>query len=196
MKKVISNLILNTFYLIALFSSSILFGQTTMKINKSNFRIDGTSTFHDWYMATEKSSGTANITFNPNGSIKSIDAISLTIAAKDLKSGEGSIMDKNAYKAMKAEANPSIIFKGNSTSISTNDGINYTFNLKGTLAMSGATKNIELVAYGKINPDKSLTVNGSKNLDITEWTMKPPVFMGVMKTGKDVVLKFNTTLVK
>ncbi len=195
MKKMV---LISKFFLVwvLMFSFGAAMGQTTMKINKSNFRIDGTSTFHDWYMSTEKCSGSASVVFNTNGSIKSISNIVISMVAKDLKSGEGSIMDKNACKAMNAAANPNIIFKGNTTSLSSNDGLNYTFNVKGELAMGGTTKTIDMVVYGKLNADKSLTVNGSKDLDMKQWGMKPPVFMGVMKTGKDVVLKFNTTLVQ
>jgi len=48
-----------------------------------------------------------------------------------------------------------------------------------------------------VNADNTITVSGEKKLAMTDYEMKPPSFMmGTVKTGNDVVLKYNITLSK
>ena len=166
--------------------------QSKMNVIKSGFEVDGTSTLHDWTMKTTKSTGSAVFTFSGN-KVTDIKNAQITIKVNDLKS-HSSGLDKNAYNAMKASANPQIVYNASDISVSSSDGTNYTVKLNGRLTMGGSTKPLELTGTGKLNSDKSFSFSGSKKIDMTVWGVKPPSFMmGAMKTGKDVTIKYSAT---
>ncbi|MDE3145658.1 MAG: YceI family protein, partial [Bacteroidota bacterium] len=67
----------------------------------------------------------------------------------------------------------------------------------GKLTIAGTTNNAEVIASYKLNADKSITVSGNKKISMKDFKMEPPTFMmGTIKTGNDIVLKFNLTLKK
>lgn len=167
-----------------------VFTQTKWNIVKSNIEVDGTSTLHDWEMKTLKATGSAVFVFNGN-KISAIQNAQLIVKVNDLKS-ESSGLDKNAYNAMNASANPQIIFTSSDVNLVSSDGINYSLKLSGKLSMSGVTKALDLTGTGKLNSDKSFSFSGSKKIDMTLWGIKPPSFMmGAMKTGKEIIIKYT-----
>ena len=167
-----------------------VFSQTKWNIVKSNIEVDGTSTLHDWEMKTLKATGSAVFVFNGN-KISAIQNAQLIVKVNDLKS-ESSGLDKNAYNAMNASANPQIIFTSSDVNLVSSDGINYSLKLSGKLSMSGVTKALDLTGTGKFNSDKSFSFSGSKKIDMTLWGIKPPSFMmGAMKTGKEIIIKYT-----
>lgn len=167
-----------------------VFSQTKWNIVKSNIEVDGTSTLHDWEMKTLKATGSAAFVFNGN-KISAIQNAQLIVKVNDLKS-ESSGLDKNAYNAMNASANPQIIFTSSDVNLVSSDGINYSLKLSGKLSMSGVTKALDLTGTGKLNSDKSFSFSGSKKIDMTLWGIKPPSFMmGAMKTGKEIIIKYT-----
>ena len=160
--------------------------------NDLNLLISGTSTLHDWDMKAAKGECDALFTFNAAGDIVGLTGLSVSVPAEALKS-EHSGMDKNAYKALKTDKAPNITFKLASATITANNTIKCT----GKLTIAGATREAEIIATYKLNSDKSITVTGKKNISMKDFSMEPPTFMmGTIKTGNDIVLKFDLTLRK
>ena len=157
-----------------------------------NLLVSGTSTLHDWDMKEAKGECNAVFTFNPAGQITGLSSLSFVAPAEGLKS-EHSGMDKNAYKALKTTANPNISFSLTSATVGT-DGV---IKCQGKLTIAGVTQNTDLIGNYKINADKSITVMGKKNISMKDFKMEPPTFMmGTIKTGNDIVLKFDVSLRK
>ncbi len=183
--------------LLLLFTCSITFAQTNYSI-KNNIRVSvsGTSSLHDWVMQSSKGTGTATFTFNTDGSIKSFATLSFTIATDNLKS-DNSGLDKAAYKALKKDANSNISFVAATGTVSTTNGGNYIINCAGKLTIAGATKDIALSTTLKLNTDKSITVSGSKVINMKDFGIDPPTAMlGMIKAGKEVIIQFEVTLQK
>jgi YceI-like domain len=158
--------------------------------------ISGTSTLHDWDMKSAKGTCTAAFTFNNAGKLTGLSALSFSTPANSLKSDHSS-MDKNAYKALKTDKSPVITYTLNAGSVAPAAAGMNTILCKGKLTIAGATVNEEVAALGTLNSDGTITVTGSSKISMKDFNMEPPTFMmGTIKTGNDVVLKFNITLKK
>lgn len=158
--------------------------------------VSGTSTLHDWDMKSAKGDCAVAFATNASGALTSLTSLQFSTRTEFLKSDK-SAMDKNAYKALKAEANPVISFTASSGAVSGSEVAGYQIKSTGKLTIAGATRDEEVVAFCKVNPDKSITVTGSTKISMKDFGMTPPSFMmGTIKTGNDVVLKFNLTLKK
>jgi hypothetical protein len=192
-------LIKKIFYTVLLFQMAgfTSFGQIKYGIKDNvNLIINGTSTLHDWDMKSSKGSGDATFVFGSDGHITGCTSLFFTTPVKDLKS-EHSGLDKNAYKALKTDKNPNILFVASHIVISAGAANSYNLKCTGKLTVAGVAKETDLVAIIKLNPDKSMVVSGTKSINMVEWSVEPPSFMfGAMKTGKDIILKFDVTINK
>ena len=167
-------------------------------VTKDNFKlvVSGTSTMHDWDMKTSTGNCDAIINVDGSGKLIGISKMNFKTQCKSLVSGKGS-MDKNAYKALKADKIPEITAVLSSAEISTNDGKIYTAKCKIKLTIAGFTQETSLNGQIKDNGNNTITVTGEKKISMKEFEMDPPSFMlGAVKTGNDVILKFDITLVK
>ena len=158
--------------------------------------VSGTSTLHDWKMKTSKGEVNATFTLSTNGQVTAFNFLSFSTPAESIKS-EHTAMDKNAYKALKTDKNPSINYTLTTATITTIDAATYSVKGVGKLTIAGITKDAELVATCKVNADKSISVSGTKKISMKDFNIDPPSFMmGTIKTGNDIVLKFDLTINK
>ena len=173
------------------------YSQTKYSIKDNmNLTINGTSSMHDWDMVSDKGSGDATFLFGSDGKISGCSSLFFTTQVKNLKS-KHSGLDKNAYKALKADKNPNISFVASHINISAGQANTYTLKCTGKLTVAGVAKETDLLATLKMNPDKSIVVTGTKTINMVEWSVEPPSFMfGAMKTGKDITLKYDVTINK
>jgi uncharacterized protein YlzI (FlbEa/FlbD family) len=164
--------------------------------NSASLTVSGTSTLHDWDMKSAQGNCEATITLNAAGALTALNGLSFSTNTAELKSGKGA-MDKNAYKALKADKNPTITYVAATSTVSLISGTDYLVKTVGKLTIAGTTLDAEVTANCKVHPDKTVTVMGSKKLSMKEFGMVPPSFMmGTIKTGNDVTLKFDFTLSK
>lgn len=168
------------------------FAQTkTLVVSGINLKVNGTSTLHDWEMKATSGTCTADLTFSPSGQVATIPELSYTVPVNSLKS-EHTGMDDNAYKALKAKANPNITLKLTSSSVAADGSIK----AQGQLTIAGVTKVVDLTAKATTtNGGKSVAIKGSKALNMTDFGVTPPSFMmGAMKTGNAVTITYEFTL--
>lgn len=164
--------------------------------NSASLTVSGTSTLHDWDMKSAQGNCEATITLNAAGALTALNGLSFSTNTAELKSGKGA-MDKNAYKALKTDKNPTITYVAATSTVSLISGTDYLVKTVGKLTIAGTTLDAEVTANCKVHPDKTVTVMGSKKLSMKEFGMVPPSFMmGTIKTGNDVTLKFDFTLSK
>jgi hypothetical protein len=183
-------LFLLSYQLLSLMSSA----QVHFTGNSVDLVVSGTSTLHDWSMKSVNAECNALFIVNPSGSITGVQTMTFSTPAIGLKS-EHSGMDNNAYKALKTDKNPTINYT--LTSASVVPGANGTTTVKctGNLSIAGTTKEEEIVATCKPNADNTITVTGTRKINMPEFSIAPPTFMlGAVKTGSDVVITFTMLL--
>jgi hypothetical protein len=123
------------------------------------------------------------------GAVKSVV---LTIPVEAMKS-EKDGLDKNMYKALKAAANPNIVFRLTSPAVATtSEGA--TFHLAGELELAGQSQTVEVEVRASQTPG-GIVLEGSKALLMSDFGIKPPtMFLGTLKTADRVVVEWRLVL--
>lgn len=157
-----------------------------------NTLIEGTSNIHDWELISPKASCTMQLTIDAAGKLTAISGVQYVIQVNTLKSKHGSQMDNNAYKAMDAEDHPTIRFTGTS-GIVKSSGVNaYMVTVPGKLNISSGTRDVVLTATLKLNPDRSVSIDGAQKLKTTDYNVKAiSIMLGAIKTSPDVTIKYS-----
>ncbi|MEO8413996.1 MAG: YceI family protein [Ginsengibacter sp.] len=155
--------------------------------------IEGTSNIHDWDMKSDKGTCAGVFDISNSGSLTGMSVLNFSVPAESLKS-EHTSMDNNTYKALNTKKYSSINFTAASATVKS-DGSGYILTAKGKLTISGVTKDVVLTAKGVVNADMSITYTGSYQLKMTDYNVQPPSIMfGAIKTGNNLVVKFNLLL--
>lgn len=158
--------------------------------NDFNLSIAGTSTMHDWDMKTSKIACNATFTFYEDGELGGLTLLNFTMPAESLKS-ERSGLDAVAYKALKTKQYPTITFNLIKATVSKQGTV---IACTGSLTVAGETRDVDLVAAAKVNKDRSITIRGSKQIDMRDFEIDPPSFLfGKFTTGEIVTINFDLT---
>jgi hypothetical protein len=163
----------------------------SFKVKNYKMTVQGTSSLHDWESVVEKVDCKGSYTLDGN-TLEDVKDVVVKIPVTSIKSTKGKIMDNKTYDAFNYEKHPSIVFTLNARKISAEKS---TVDLKGILAMAGATKVIDLTVNYKILPNGDLKITGSKKLTMTDFKMEPPTaMMGTIKVGDEVIITIDMTL--
>jgi len=179
--------------------SSMLQAQSAYKINESkdmDMKLLGTSTLHSWTMDAKTFSGDANFTTGASGEITSVKFLTFSLAVANLKGSENGL-NKNAYKALKANDYKDIDYKLLSATVTPEKDNKYLVKAHGNLTIAGVTHEVTMDVECVVNPDATITCTGSDKLNMTDYAVRPPTFMlGAMKTGDAITLDFTLTYKK
>ena len=162
--------------------------QVTYQLHANpELKVSGTSTIHDWDMISNSASGMAKVVVE-NGELMNINSLKVVMPVRSLKSGKGA-MDTNAYKALKADKFPEIIFE-----LMDVKQIEWQqVRVKGNLSISGTTREAVLEGRYQIADDKIL-FSGERTIKFSEFNIDPPTAVfGTIRTGDDLTLSFNIT---
>jgi len=161
----------------------------------SNLSIEGTSNIHDWIIQAESFSGSITAEFK-EGQLESIENLEFSVEAESLESGKGA-MNKNTYKALETDDHKRITYKVKKVNtIQKTSGNNYKVNTHGTLEIAGTKRNIDL-SFNLDQKQNRIILKGEYNLKMTDYGVEAPSAMfGTIKTGEEVVVKFNTEFTK
>ena len=182
------------FFIIGAISSTQ--AQPTYKIQETkdiDMKLSGTSTLHNWVMNAQNTTGVAQFGFKGTGNaeLNTLTSLTFSLLVTDLKSGEKGL-DKNAYKALKADQYKNIDYKLTSAVIMPQSEGKYLIKTKGKLTIAGVTKETDMDVYAVVNKNGSITCTGSDKLNMTDYSIKPPKFMlGAMKTGDAITLNYT-----
>lgn len=169
---------------------STVFAQTNYHAANAKITVDGTSTLHDWKMESSTGECTASIVLDASGHLSALSALSFSLKAESLKSDKSGL-DKNAYKSLQTSKYKTITYQLTSATVTPAGAIRCL----GKMTIAGVTLDADLVATAKVNPDKSITVKGSKKIGMKTFKIDPPSFMmGAVKTGNDITISFDVTL--
>ncbi len=161
------------------------------KTEGSIITVSGTSTFKDWEMTSSQMSSEAEFELDKLGHPKHLTTLTFKLEVKSLTSGNSGL-DNNAHDALKIDKYPTISFRSVSSKIFRNKDGSYIISVKGMLTIAGVTKEktIETTCVRKSNG--SLSCTGETKLLMTDFGVKPPVFMkGVMKTGDEITISYK-----
>lgn len=156
--------------------------------------IHGTSNLHAWDEKVGIVSGEGTVNPNSDGSYD-VEAIHIKMEVHSIKSDMGSIMNNNTYKALKAEANPQIIFALITpvTSIHVKAG-EKTVLVKGNLTIAGVTRPVSVQVKIAMPESGLLLFEGSQTIKMTDYDIKPPTaLLGTLKTGDEITINFKTS---
>ncbi len=170
---------------------------------ESTLSINGTSTVHAWHakastfqvsFAVDPARWPADATDLPaiEKAIAAgvVDSVAISVDVKSMHSGKDGL-DKNMYKALKAEQHPKILcwITGYETKTAANGALSIV--ARGRLKVAGVEKQIEIPAATTREGD-ALRMKGSVVVKMTDFGIKPPVMMmGTIKTGNEVTVGFD-----
>jgi len=155
--------------------------------------IHGTSNLHDWDENVMTVSGESIITWNSNTCFDLV-GMNIKMAVRSIKSTEGSMMNNNTYKALKADDHPEIVFElaAQLPNIPV-DTKGKVVEAKVNLSIAGVTKAIDMSVTVTAVAHGNISFEGSKTIKMTDYGVKPPVAMlGTMKTGDAITIHFKT----
>ena len=167
----------------------------------SKMRMDGTSTIHDWHAESQLIGGFLELdaalleapeTAKPGKVAAQAETF---VAVRSLKCSSGKAMDAVMQEAMKEKENPRIVFKLAELTFKEAKGAQVQFEAKGTLTVSGVTKEVAFPVSLVRRVDQSrVTFNGSTAVKMTDFKITPPAptaAVGLIKTGDEVKLTFE-----
>ena len=154
----------------------------------STIRVDGTSNVHDWHATSSQI--TATIQMTPPISDSKVESVTLSLPVTSLKSGKGGL-DKNLYKALKADQNPTIIFVMK-TYNATPEGDAYQAVITGLLTVNGVEKEVTAEATMTSDGKGGLKAVGTAAMKMTDFGVKPvTALLGTIRTGDAITVKFD-----
>lgn len=176
--------------------------QTSLVLNpkSSKLTISGTSSLHDWQCRVEQYSGSLQAVYTSTqlSDIRNLSFNAIVNSIRSIKE-DGSYyekgMDKNVYRAMKADQHPSLTFSLSKINSITPAGRNYQIQAVGSLRIAGVTKSISVTAVGKVEQG-GIVFEGKVPLKMTDYSIDPPTALfGTIKTGNEVDVHFKMVFV-
>ena len=177
-----------------IFISAAAFIKNTYTLaNDYTITIHGTSNLHDWEEKVELVSGDGEVIWNTDKSFD-LNKINIRLNVKSIKSTEGSIMDHNTYKALKADVHPEIVFTLTNPIKAINlESHEKLFSVKGNLTIAGIIKPIDMQVNLFMEEHRKMTFEGSKTIKMADYGIEPPTaLLGTLKTGDEVTIHFKT----
>ncbi len=168
----------------------------------SSLWLTGTSTVHKYRSQASK----LDVTFTSDAALwpsvggaeaiegliraHGVTAIVVVVGVTGLKSGKDGL-DKNMYKALRAEEHPEIRFKMVDYQVGASDSTGTHIDARGTLTVAGVEREITFPATERRDGD-TLRLRASVPLLMTQFGIKPPKMMlGTIKTSDKVVVHID-----
>ncbi len=190
-------LIQKIFLLIILFAFATAEGQSPNMplINvQTKVFISGTSNLHNWHMNAENPQCQLAF-FRPDTGNPVVGKVFFKFQATDLKS-ESTIMDRKAYKALKAKKYPVIRFVSENRTPLTVKNAHFSGIKTGSLSIAGITHTVNLRIVGESLRADTISFSGSLAIKMSSFGISPPTaIFGVLKTGDKIVIHYQVKFV-
>jgi polyisoprenoid-binding protein YceI len=164
--------------------------------------LDGSSNVHDW--SCNSTAFAASVEVDTGFShpftkvARPINKVAVTIPIKTLTCGHKK-MDNNMYEALKSEQYPDIQYTLTSYTIDLTSATTDSFvaNTVGDLTVSGKTIKVEIPIKTVRQPGGAVRGEGTVNLKMTDFGIKPPVaLLGTLRTRDAIKISFNVLMDK
>jgi hypothetical protein len=183
--------------LATVFTGSIVLAEVPLGLTTSKITIAGTSNIHDYTAATTAAKVTKvqlgeampGATFwedvQKPGGLQAFDISVPSLTLKSTKDG----LDKNMYKALKADKHPEITF-----SMKRLEGGPGALKAVGTLTIAGVEREVTLPLKTMRRGD-GLAVSGELDVLMTDYGIAPPkAMMGMVKADPKIKITFDVLL--
>ncbi|MEX0967451.1 MAG: YceI family protein [Bacteroidia bacterium] len=148
--------------------------------------VKGYSTINEWKMISKEATGRLNLD-KENGGLR---GLRLQLPVKSLKSGT-SAMERDAYRALKAEEFPEIFFSLSEIQTRETTGLITRFEAVGELTLAGVKRIVPVNATSQ-NMDEKLVIKGNTQIKLSNFEVTPPSAMfGLIKSGDEVSVEFQ-----
>jgi polyisoprenoid-binding protein YceI len=162
----------------------------------SKLWIEGGSNLHGW--SCKASTFDAAIAVDPSASRDAINIarfvqrVEVAVPVTNLKCGHGQ-MDKNLYKALKADATSAISYILGSFDVVPGEARSAVhLATVGTLRVAGQENSVRMDVTARWLPDGSIQAEGALPILMTDFGIKPPTaLLGTLKTDNKVIVKFE-----
>jgi polyisoprenoid-binding protein YceI len=175
--------------ILLLAAAASMAGAQGVKMNldpTSTIRVDGTSNVHDWHATSSQITASIQVA-SPIGADSRIESVTLSLPVTSLKSGKGGL-DKNLYKALNAEKNPTITFVMTTYDAKeTGEAV-----ITGDLTVNGVTKPVTAQAAIAAAGKDGLKATGTVSMKMTDFGVKPvTALLGTIRTADAITVKFD-----
>ena len=154
---------------------------------QSKIWVEGTSTLHDWKMTVASFDGSIEAATS-----EQVGSVKVTFPVTNLKSKDKAL-DKKAYDALKAKANPTITYELQAADLAkaAQNGV-FELQATGRLTIAGVTKPVVFTVKGEHLEEGRTRYTGSLPLKLSDFGMKrPSAMLGTIKAGNQVVVHFD-----
>ena len=159
---------------------------------RSEIRIQGTSSMHDWSMETSAFKGSL-VRHGTEGNSELSNLI-VEVEAGGLVSGKSG-MEKDARKALEAEIFPLIRFEQTAPldlPIQSASQAETSLVLQGSLQIRDQNQSVQIEVQINITED-FVRISGSHTVNMTDYGIEPPrALLGLIRTGEEVTIEFET----
>jgi polyisoprenoid-binding protein YceI len=160
----------------------------------SRLWLNGTSTLHPFSSSATAMAVTADFDVPGADLDKAVlTKLAVSVPVDQLSSGEKGL-DKNMRKTLKGEAFPLIRFESTAPVTLETAGAGTQARVPGRLSVAGVTKEVTIEAELRREGD-AITAAGHQVVKMTDYGVRPPTMMGVIKTGDDITVGFDLKLV-
>ncbi|WP_114781851.1 YceI family protein [Botryobacter ruber] len=167
------------------FNNQLLAQEQYKLTGKPELKVTGTSTLHDWEMASVQSLGKAEMIVE-GASLKDVKSARVVMKTETLKSGKDK-MDEIAYETLKTKKHPEIAFTLTSFKNLSGNKAQAT----GNLTIAGTTKPVTFIVETTVKGG-AVYLTGETGIKFTEFNIAPPTALfGTVKTGNDLKLLFK-----
>jgi polyisoprenoid-binding protein YceI len=155
--------------------------------------IHGTMSIHDWVENIGDVTGELMAGPNSAGGMD-VSSIRITMEVRSIKGDMGKTMDNKTYKALKADADPEIIFRlGTPLTITPKKDKQAPIALKGQLTLAGVTRVATLWINTLSFAQDSMRFEGQQTIKMTDFGIKPPTALfGTLRAGPEITIFFKT----
>lgn len=159
--------------------------------------ISGTSNLRDWKETVGQVTGDMSAAQNEDGSIQ-LSSIRIKMNALSIKSDMGRVMDNKTHEALKASANPDIVFTlSNPLKLSQIRDRSNAIPVTGYLSLAGVCRPVIMMVKTFEIRHGSLVFEGSQSIRMTDFGVKPPsALFGTMRAAPDINIYFKTNFIK
>lgn len=183
-----------TWFATLMLAAAVAGGELLVPAAGSEVRVSGTSTMHDWTMIGKQIDGEAELAAALAAGVVPATVVVRIPVASVLS--EKDKMNTLMREALGAEANPEILYRLETATVTTGEGGHFTVQTTGQLTIKGTTKDVSFDVAGERTADGGLVLTGEVPVRMTDYGVKPPVAMfGAIKTKPDAVVSFRWVLV-
>jgi len=169
-------------------------GQSEYHLSRGySVTIHGTMSIHNWVETIGQVTGDI-VAGRHDGAGIELTSIRIVMGVRSIRSDMGTVMDNKTYRALKADANPQIIFLLDApvTVLPFRLG-GKPLALAGHLTLAGVTRPVALLVDEFEVAADSMRVEGKQMIKMTDFGVKPPsALFGTLKAGSDITIYFKT----